>query len=440
MAGTPGSYLAGPVGDVSHDGSVNQHHQPNRSGTPHAAPQQRATAGPGPSVLPEPVDPGASVPGEAEPTHRPSRRRRRRLLAWVLLTALLGGGLAAGALLPVDKVIESPGPTWNVLGTADGTDILTVSGAPVYASSGALRMTTVSVRGCPGYPVTLLDVVVAGFRPDQRVVDRETVCPDTMTADEVDQASQAQMAGSQDSAVVAALMETGEATSQTLTVAGTAEAEVGAVVSTGDVLTSVTPAGDATTTVTTYTQLRDLMATTAPGTSVTLGLTRDGAAVEATVVTQEPEDATRAGSVLGLYLSVTADSTVNATFGLTDVGGPSAGMVFALGIVDEMTPGSLTGGKDVAGTGTIDVTGAVGAIGGIAQKMAGAADAGSDYFLAPTANCADVVGHEPDGMEVYAVSTLHEAVEATTAIADDDTSELATCQAVMDTSSSPTAS
>ena len=131
-----------------------------------------------------------------------------------------------------------------------------------------------------------------------------------------------------------------------------------------------------------------------------------------------------------LVLSARADSDIDATFGLQDVGGPSAGSMFALGIVDSLTPGDLTGGKDIAGTGTIEIDGQVGAIGGIRQKMAGAQDAGSDYFLAPASNCSEVVGHEPRGMEVFAVSTLHEAVGAVEAIAAGDTSGLTTCEAV----------
>ena len=75
-----------------------------------------------------------------------------------------------------------------------------------------------------------------------------------------------------------------------------------------------------------------------------------------------------------------------------NIGGPSAGLMFALGIVDKLTPGNLTGGRFVAGTGEIEANGAVAPIGGIQQKMAGARDAGATLFLTPAANCADAVG------------------------------------------------
>jgi PDZ domain-containing protein len=117
---------------------------------------------------------------------------------------------------------------------------------------------------------------------------------------------------------------------------------------------------------------------------------------------------------------------------LNDVGGPSAGMMFALGIVDMLTPGAMTGGERVAGTGSIDSDGTVGPIGGIRQKLWGALDADADWFLAPESNCDEVVGNVPDGLEVFAVGTLDEARSVVDAIAEGgDTSALRTCDAVV---------
>ena len=116
-------------------------------------------------------------------------------------------------------------------------------------------------------------------------------------------------------------------------------------------------------------------------------------------------------------------------FQLANVGGPSAGMMLALGIYDKLTPGALTGGAHIAGTGTITADGQVGAIGGIRQKMYGARNAGADWFLAPASNCDEVVGHVPDGLRVFAVSTLDEALTDVKAIAAHDTADLATCVA-----------
>ncbi|HRN29807.1 MAG TPA: ATP-dependent serine peptidase containing a PDZ domain protein, partial [Terrimesophilobacter sp.] len=129
-------------------------------------------------------------------------------------------------------------------------------------------------------------------------------------------------------------------------------------------------------------------------------------------------------------LSITYDFPVEVNIQLENVGGPSGGQIFALGIIDKLTPGSLTGGEDVAGTGTIDGTGDVGAIGGIVHKMFGARDAGARWFLAPVENCAEVVGHVPEGLTVIAVDTLDDSLAALGSIrAGADAASLPTCSA-----------
>ncbi|GGO97020.1 hypothetical protein GCM10011612_08610 [Actinomyces gaoshouyii] len=386
-----------------------------------------------PANAPTAVAPDAGAAPEAAAGGRPRIAHPWRwLLAWVALGIL---AFIAAATIPVPKVIESPGRTWNVLGTVQSegqsTDLISVSGAETYHAQGALRMTTVAVSGCPGYPVTALDVIHAWFDSDEVVLDRDQVCPESVTAEQQHKVEQAQMTSSQDAAVTAALMETGLADSMVLTVRGTTQERGDGVFKAGDVIRTITPAGGQTTTLTTYAQLQELMTTIVPGAQVQVVVSRDGRDITLAMTTLAPgRDSGREGSLLGVMLDVRAKSDVNATFSLSDVGGPSAGSMFALGIVDKITPGDLTGGKDIAGTGTISSDGTIGPIGGIAQKMAGASNAGSRYFLAPASNCGDVLGHEPEGMEVYAVSNLHEAVRAVEGIAADDASSLTTCQAV----------
>ena len=371
---------------------------------------------------------------EDDPETAPSEesRRRRRLRravvagSFILVVALI----AAVFLVPVNAVIEAPGPTWNVLdnGSSSDQDVLKVSGTETYPTEGALRMTTVSVSGCPGYPVTTADLIAAWISADKRIVDRDEVCPQDQSAEQVEETGKAQMTASQDSAVIAALVETGKAGAMHLTVTEVTEQQTSTEIQAGDVLETITPEGGQTTTLTSFSQLRELMTTIPEGTRVTLGVRRGEQKASAALTTIAPQEGTT-GSLLGLSLKISVDSPVEATFGLSDVGGPSAGMMFALGVVDEITPGSLTGGKDISGTGTIDMTGQVGPIGGIQQKMAGARESGSTFFLAPASNCNEVKGHEPKGMQVFAVNTLHEAVAATEAIASGNTSGLATCSA-----------
>ncbi|WP_143225036.1 YlbL family protein [Actinomyces naeslundii] len=369
-------------------------------------------------------DPDTAPSGES----RRRRRLRRAVVAgsFILVVALI----AAVFLVPVNAVIEAPGPTWNVLdnGSSSDQDVLKVSGTETYPTEGALRMTTVSVSGCPGYPVTTADLIAAWISADKRIVDRDEVCPQDQNAEQVEETGKAQMTASQDSAVIAALVETGKAGAMHLTVTEVTEQQTSTEIQAGDVLETITPQGGQTTTLASFSQLRELMTTIPEGTRVTLGVRRGEQKASAALTTIAPQEGTT-GSLLGLSLKISVDSPVEATFGLSDVGGPSAGMMFALGVVDEITPGSLTGGKDISGTGTIDMTGQVGPIGGIQQKMAGARESGSTFFLAPASNCNEVKGHEPKDMQVFAVNTLHEAVAATEAIASGDTSGLATCSA-----------
>ena len=417
---------------MSHDERVTQPDQPDAADTTDSAGSGRPTSpqaieenSPGQASQPEQTD--ESDTGSSQEDRR--RRRLRRAVAagtFVLVVVLI----AAVFLVPVNAVIEAPGPTWNVLdnGKSADQDVLKVSGTETYPTEGALRMTTVSVSGCPGYPVTTADLIAAWISSDRRIVDRNEVCPQNQSAQQVEETGKAQMTASQDSAVIAALIETGMAGAMHLTVTEVIEQQTSTEIQAGDVLETITPEGGEATTITSFSQLRELMTTIPEGTRVTLGVNRGEQQTTAALTTIAPQEGTT-GSLLGLSLKISVDSTVEASFGLSDVGGPSAGMMFALGVVDEITPGSLTGGKDISGTGTINMDGQVGPIGGIQQKMAGARNSGSRFFLAPASNCDEVRGHEPEGMQVFAVSTLHEAVTATEAIASGNTSGLTTCSA-----------
>jgi PDZ domain-containing protein len=102
-------------------------------------------------------------------------------------------------------------------------------------------------------------------------------------------------------------------------------------------------------------------------------------------------------------------------------------MMFSLAIYDKLTPGALTGGINIAGTGTIDSAGKVGPIGGIAQKLVGAKRGGAAWFLAPAENCNEVVGHIPDGLQVVKVATFAQARDAVKAIAAKQSASLPHC-------------
>ncbi len=115
---------------------------------------------------------------------------------------------------------------------------------------------------------------------------------------------------------------------------------------------------------------------------------------------------------------------------LNGVVGPSGGLMFSLGIIDKATVGSLTGGKKIAGTGTISADGTVGPIGGIDYKLISAKRAGDQFFLAPKSNCNEVVGHIPVGLRVFSVASLNEALNVLSVISvDGDVTKLPVCSA-----------
>jgi len=360
----------------------------------------------------------------------------RRALTMVLSGALLSALLLVIMLVPLPYAVQRPGPTVNTLGKVDGKPLIEVEGAKTYPTSGELRLTTVSVVGGPGYPVTAADVVAGWLAEDEVVLPVEAVFPNGTTREEIDKQSTAQMTSSQDNATVAALQELGYEVPMTLTVSGVAPGSgADGVVEKSDVISSIQPEGEDRTQVETFKDLSDVLARTPPGTTVALGVVRDGRTTDLSLTTMgHPKTAlgpaeTPSGSLLGVLLDPQVELPVDVDFDIENIGGPSAGTMFALGIIDTMTPGEMTGGKSIAGTGTMDLAGNVGPIGGIRQKLVGANQAGAKWFLAPAGNCDEVVGHVPAGLDVVRVGTLGEARDAVEAIAAGDGGSLPTCAA-----------
>jgi PDZ domain-containing protein len=150
-----------------------------------------------------------------------------------------------------------------------------------------------------------------------------------------------------------------------------------------------------------------------PGANVTLTIQRNGSTKLVTLVTK----AINGQPVVGVNLAApTYKFPFTVRINLSDIGGPSAGMMFALGIIDKLTPDNLTGGKFIAGTGEIQPNGAIEPIGGIQQKMAGARAAGATIFLTPAGNCSNTTGAVPAGLRLVKVNSLSDAVKDLTAI------------------------
>jgi PDZ domain-containing protein len=232
------------------------------------------------------------------------------------------------------------------------------------------------------------------------------------------------MVDSQHEATAAALNELGYDTGAKVVVQeAVADAPAEGLLEAEDIITAIDGAA-----VTSATQLREAIQDAA-GDPVSLTVLRDG---EERTVEITPEKHVENGTttwLIGITLRTDYDFSIDVTLQLDNVGGPSAGMMFALGIIDTLTEGELNGGENIAGTGTIDAAGTVGPIGGIRQKLYGARDAGADYFLAPEANCDEVVGHVPDGLQVIRTATLEESLQALEVIANGgDVESLPTCE------------
>jgi PDZ domain-containing protein len=333
--------------------------------------------------------------------------RRTRAVTLSVVGALLLGLVVLAATLPVPYLVLSPGPVFDALGSVDGKPVVAVEGAPTYTTDGALDVTTVYELGGPGSRVTLLGAVRAWLDPTSAVVPRELYYPDDTTEADSTQRSIEDMELSQQTAVAAALRLLDKPVRTVVAVGSVlADSPAEGTLRAGDLFLEVDG-----TAVTTAAQVRRLISDRAPGDDVDLLMRRDGERVRLTVTTAaSPDDPERA--IVGVVPTLVYVSPIDVQISLGSVGGPSAGLMFALSIVDKLTPGALTDGRNVAGTGTIGAEGSVGAIGGIAQKMSGAADDGAELFLAPASNCADVLGNIPDGLVVVPVNTLDEAVNA----------------------------
>jgi len=361
----------------------------------------------------------------ADPHSGSDRPRRGSRTGWVVLGIALVTGLTL-AIVPSPYVVEKPGPVYNTLGSAeyDGekTDLITIPGETVYPTEGTLDLLTVSVLGNPDNRLNWLTVASAWLDPSQAVVPMEAVFPADVTTEQRDEQNQAAMVNSQQDAIAAALTNLGYDYPTELSVVSLADgAPAEGLIEAGDLIETVN--GE---TVADITALRAALTASGAGTPVTIGLSRDGTDQSVEVAPIDIDG----NVVLGINVKSEYKFPFDVNIQLDKVGGPSAGMMFALGIIDKLTPGSIHGGADVAGTGTIDQSGAVGPIGGIRQKLFGAKEAGAEWFLAPDANCDEVTGHIPDGLTVLAVSTLDESLAALDAIRTGaDTSDLPTCPA-----------
>jgi Lon-like protease len=329
-----------------------------------------------------------------------TRRTTTLLVTAVLLVALV----AVGFTLPVPFVVLQPGPTGDTLGKVNDTQLITISGdARTYPTDGKLLLTTVSEQ----QDLTLFSTVGFWLSSNDAVVPEELVNPSGQSQEEQQRQGQADMMTSQEAATTAALHYL--KVPAKVTVSSTTKGlPAASVLREGDVITSIDGKAIADSV-----DLRAAIIPRKPGTEVEVDYVRNGRSREATIKTAaNPQDEN--ASAIGVTPNDVRPFSIKIE--LKGVGGPSAGLMFALGIIDRLEPAQLTGGKTIAGTGTLDLEGNVGPIGGIQQKLVGARRAGASVFLVPADNCAAAKQGAPKGLRLVKVATLQQAVTALQAI------------------------
>lgn len=322
---------------------------------------------------------------------------------WTLLVSL-GLALALGllgALATVPYVALGPGPTFDTLGVVAGKPLVDIKGTQTHPTTGHLNMMTVSVID----NVTLYGALALWIAGRSELVPRDEIFPPELSEQQVERQNQQMFQDSEANAEAAALRYLGYPTKVVL----------GQVVP-GGAASGKLDAGDRLLALEGHElrgarQVVDLLAGSHPGQLVRIRFQRGEAAPQEVAITLGTGPQPGRG-YLGVGVTERPEVNFTITITLADVGGPSAGLMFALAIVDKLTTGALAGNTFVAGTGEIAPEGQVSPIGGIQLKMIRARQAGASVFLVPAGNCAEASQRVPAGLRLVRVNTLADAIHA----------------------------
>jgi PDZ domain-containing protein len=304
------------------------------------------------------------------------------------------------AVVTVPYVSLGPGPTFNTLGEVDGREVVDIRGIKTHPTTGHLNMTTVSQRD----DLTLGEALTLWLSGQQQLMPRDLVYPPGQSRDEIDKANNAEFTQSEDNAEYAALgylKYPRAATVVEVQKPGPSADQLRA----GDVLDAING-----TPVATAEQVTSSLKNTKPGQQVVVDYRRDNKPGTARITLGTNKD--RSYGFLGIGVADEPFAPFQIQFNLANVGGPSAGLMFSLAVIDKLTTGDLAGTTFVAGTGTIKPDGTVGPIGGIVHKMAAARAAGATVFLVPAKNCYEASSDQVPGLQLIKVDNLGQAVDA----------------------------
>lgn len=325
----------------------------------------------------------------------------RRILTLVvaLVPIVVFGVLMAAVTVPY--VSLGPGPTYDTLGEFDGKPVVAIDGTPVKPTSGHLNMTTVSQRD----GLTMGQALTLWLSGSEQLVPRDLVFPPEKSRDEIQKSQSDDFQSSEDNAQFAALNYLKFPKAVSVANVTDPGPSVGKL-QTGDAIDKVdgTP-------VASVEQFSGLLKATKPGQEIVVDYRRKNSPPGTARITLGRND-DREHGYLGVAVLDAPWAPFTVDFNLANIGGPSAGLMFSLAVVDKLSTGDVNGGKFVAGTGSIGADGKVGPIGGITHKMSSAQDAGATVFLVPAENCDEARTVPDKTMELIRVETLPQAVDA----------------------------
>ncbi|WP_299051262.1 PDZ domain-containing protein [uncultured Nocardioides sp.] len=344
----------------------------------------------------------------------------QRTLAGIVAVPLLVALWVLALVLPTPVVTNRPGLTVDVLAAPDDRETIQVQGAKTYRDDGQLRLTTVYVTQ-PGARVNLFEAMAAWVDPRDAVLPYDAVYAPEESRQDSEAESAAQMVSSQDTAIAAALTELDyDVTEDVEVLAVTADTPADGKLAAEDQLLEID--GEE---IETPQDVVDAVTAAGSGDPVEFVVRRSGERRTVEVTPTEVDGKPRIGILPGVGYEFPIDVSIEIP---DSIGGPSAGLMFSLGILDTLTPDSLTGGETIAGTGTITAEGEVGPIGGIQQKIVAAEGDGAELFLVPPGNCADALETDVDDIRLVRADTLSDARDALAAWVADPDADLPSCE------------
>lgn len=324
---------------------------------------------------------------------------RRILTLMVALVPVVVFGVLL-AVVTVPYVSLGPGPTFNTLGEVDGKQVVDIQGTQTHPTTGHLNMTTVSQRD----DLTLGEALTLWLSGQEQLMPRDLVYPPGQSRDEIDKVNNTEFTQSEDNAEYAALGYLKYPRAATVMEVQKPGPSVGQLQA-GDVLDGVNGKRAAN-----ADQFTSLLKNTKPGQHVVVDYHRKNVPGTARITLGHNKD--RSYGFMGVAVADEPVAPFRIDFNLANVGGPSAGLMFSLAVIDKLTTGNMVGSTFVAGTGTIKPDGTIGPIGGIVHKMVAARAAGATVFLVPAKNCYEANSDKLSGLQLIKVDNLGQAVDA----------------------------